>query len=60
MMVSGKELSDNEKAFIIENKDTMFPSQIAKELSERFPESSGGYRSPRVIRAFLRDEEDNQ
>lgn len=54
-MVSGVELTHKEKEFIIQNKDTMFPSQIAKELGERFNSINGGYRSPRVIRKILRE-----
>lgn len=56
-MVSGKEFSDREKHFIIENKDKMFPSQLARELASKFPDDNNKYRSPRVIREVIKSTE---
>lgn len=56
-MVSGKELSERERQFINDNKDKMFPSQLAKELAHKFPDDNNRYRSPRVIREVLKSAE---
>ena len=53
-MVSGIELTPKEKEFIIENKDTMFPGQIAQELSNNMALENGGYRSRDTVKKFLK------
>ncbi len=53
-MVQGTGLTSKEKEFIIENKDRMFPGQIANILSEEYKMENGGYRSPVTIRNFIK------
>ncbi len=53
-MTSGMDISPREKQFIEQNKDKMFPAQIAKELSDKFPLDNGGYRSSNTVKKVLK------
>lgn len=57
-MVQGKELTPEEKQFVHAKKSTMFPRQIAAELSSNpeFTMVNGGHRSPITIKNFLKKE----
>ncbi|MCK9592324.1 MAG: hypothetical protein M0Q91_10000 [Methanoregula sp.] len=52
LMASGQPFSEREKQFIRDNADCMSHGMIAHELSKRFPEDNGGYRSWRSVRSF--------
>lgn len=53
-MVQGIGFSEREKKFVFKNKDTMFPGQIAKELS-KFSESGGKRSREAVVRLIKRE-----
>ena len=52
LMASGQPFSEREKQFIRDHADCMSHGMIAQELSRRFPEDNGGYRSWRSVRSF--------
>lgn len=53
-MTSGMEVSSREKRFVSENKNRLFPAQLAKELASRFPVDNGGFRSKRTVKQLLK------
>ncbi len=55
-MVQGAEVTEQEKQFIHANKDSKFPSQIAKELSTKYEPFNGGYRSVETVRKVLKNQ----
>ncbi len=55
-MVQGISLTPKEKEFIVANKTTMFPSQIARVLSDEFSGENKGLRSPETVKNFIKKE----
>lgn len=56
-MTPGKPFSAAEREFIRSHRHIMSRGQIAQELSKRFADWNGGYRSWRSVRAFIYREE---
>lgn len=54
MMVSGKPLSKEEKAFILANINEQFPTVIARHLALYYSEFNGGSRSTWTVQEFIR------
>ena len=54
-MVQGIGLTRNEREYIIKNKDTKFPGQIAQELSANFALENGGYRGRQTVKQAIRE-----
>jgi hypothetical protein len=55
--MKGKDFSEREKEYIRKNKSEKFFNQLAVELSSKFHEDNGGYRSQAAVRRFVKKEE---
>ena len=44
-MTSGNSFTEKEDIFILQHMKGLYPSDIAKELSVKYPEENGGHRS---------------
>ena len=53
-MVAGKRVSEQEKQYILKNKDTLPYSFIAKELGRLYPEDNQGSRDRQTVRKWAR------
>lgn len=53
-MVSGKPLTDREKAFIAANRTEKFPSVLARHLALYYSEDNGGSRCTETVKIYLK------
>ena len=53
-MVSGKPLTDREKAFIRANRTEKFPSVLARHLAMHYSADNNGSRSTRTVQEYIR------
>lgn len=53
-MAKGFPLSEREKEYIEQAKDSKFPSVIARELAEKFPFDNDGSRSIKTVKKQLK------
>ena len=58
-MVQGVGVTLNERRFIIEHKEEMFPSQIAHILSANFALENGGFRSKDTVKKTIKELEES-
>ena len=53
-MVAGKRVSEREKQYIRENKDSLPYTFLAKELGRLYPEDNQGSRDRQTVRKWAR------